>query len=342
MVKGIVLQPGNFQVNSDTFYYIESNSIMLCVEQFQEFLSRHLSKQNSSGSLSDHDFISTVLSLICSTLSIVSLAITFIIYSILPRLRLTIPGKNNMSLVFFMLLAQVLYLISGFGSLKTDSTECFVLGMALHFFWLISLFWMNICTFQAFRVFSDVKLLSHLSGNKRFVGYHIFALVISSVFVALNITLSTLLSGLSGYGGNNCYISSQEMINFTFVLPTGFVILTNFVMFLYVIITIKTTHSVKRHIQNERSDLNVFLKLSTITGVTWIFGLLYTFTNVRVFSYLFIVLNACQGVFIMFAFVTNSRVFNLMKTFSTSRNSTKSQNKTEKTEALRNVKNDTI
>jgi hypothetical protein len=72
-------------------------------------------------------------------------------------------------------------------------------------------------------------------------------------------------------------------------------------MFVYVIIKVKSIPPIPRHLQNERNDLNVVVKLSAITGVTWIFGLLYTWTNVIVFSYLFIILNACQGVFIMLA-----------------------------------------
>jgi hypothetical protein len=59
--------------------------------------------------------------------------------------------------------------------------------------------------------------------------------------------------------------------------------------------------------------LLIFAKLSTITGATWIFGLLYAWTNMVVFSYMFIVLNAGQGVFIMFAFIFNRRVFQMIK-----------------------------
>jgi hypothetical protein len=164
--------------------------------------------------------------------------------------------------------------------------------------------------------------MSNEAWLKIFVGYHCFAIiVISFVFVALNITLSLSLLGNSGYGGRNCYISSQKMINYSFVLPTCFVVLTNIIMFVYVIIKIKSISSIPRHLQNECNDLNIFVKLSIITGVTWIFGLLYTWTNVIVFSYLFIILNACQGVFIMLAFVTYDRVFKMVKTRSIKSNS---------------------
>jgi hypothetical protein len=233
-----------------------------------------------------------------------------------------------MSLVLFMLLAQGLYTISSFGNINTNSKLCFALGVALHFCWLLSIFWMNICTFHLFRVFSKIRVLSNEAWLKIFVGYHCFAIVLSFVFVTLNITLSLLLSGKSGYGGSNCYISSQKMINYTFVFPTCFVVLTNIIMFVYVIIKIKSISSIPRHLQNKRNDLNVFVKLSTITGVTWIFGIMYTWTNVIVFSYLFITLNASQGVFIMLAFVRNDRVFNFLKTRSLKSNSSSTRSST--------------
>ncbi|WAQ97230.1 hypothetical protein MAR_029920, partial [Mya arenaria] len=64
---------------------------------------------------------------------------------------------------------------------------------------------------------------------------------------------------------------------------------------------------VQKNVKKERNDLEIFVKLSTITGMTWIFGLINSVTQISFFSYLFIVLNACQGVFLFFAFICNRR-----------------------------------
>jgi hypothetical protein len=115
-------------------------------------------------------------------------------------------GKNIMFLVLFMLLAQALYT----GNINTNSKVCFALGVALHCCWLLSIFWMNICTFHLLRVFSMIWVMSNEAWLKIFVRYHCFDIVMSFVFFALNITLSLLSSGKSGYGGRNCNISSQK------------------------------------------------------------------------------------------------------------------------------------
>ena len=55
------------------------------------------------------------------------------------------------------------------------------------------------------------------------------------------------------------------------------------------------------------------MKMSTLTGVGWIFGFLGILTNVEVFEYLFIVANATQGLFLMVSFVCNRRVLMLFE-----------------------------
>ncbi|WAQ97231.1 hypothetical protein MAR_029921 [Mya arenaria] len=77
-------------------------------------------------------------------------------------------------------------------------------------------------------------------------------------------------------------------------------------------IRIKRSPSVQKNVKNERSDLEIFVKLSPITGMTWIFGLINSFTQISFFSYLFIVLNASQGVFLFFAFICNRRVYSML------------------------------
>jgi hypothetical protein len=207
-------------------------------------------------------------------------------------------------------------MVSGLNLLDKKSKMCLVLGMCVHFFWLMAMIWMNICTFHMFRVLTKTKVVSKDSGNKKVICYHIFAILISASCVSVNIAASFYRSGVLGYGGDSCYISTQSMINFTFVIPTAFVVFSNLVMFSIVIIKIKRASVAQKHVQNERRDLSVFAKLSTITGATWIFGLLYTWTNIDALSYIFIILNACQGVFILLAFVVNKRVLHLTKSLS--------------------------
>lgn len=78
----------------------------------------------------------------------------------------------------------------------------------------------------------------------------------------------------------------------------------------------------------DNSEVMLYVKMSSVMGFTWIFGLsssilssfvrpaTYTAcTTVHVLAILFIILNSSQGIFIFVAFVCNRRVFALYKDF---------------------------
>ncbi|KAH3735319.1 hypothetical protein DPMN_041784 [Dreissena polymorpha] len=59
------------------------------------------------------------------------------------QLRKGIPGMNAMLLMCSLLLAQTMYLISSVVNVRSQSASCVVLGIILHFSWLLVMFEMN-------------------------------------------------------------------------------------------------------------------------------------------------------------------------------------------------------
>ncbi|KAL5008158.1 hypothetical protein ScPMuIL_013739 [Solemya velum] len=114
-----------------------------------------------------------------------------------------------------------------------------------------------------------------------------------------------------GYGGVFCYISTETMVRFIFALPVGLVVIANIIMFLVVVYRIHSLPSVKKHSVQERNNFLIYVKLSTLTGVSWMFEFIYQWTGITVFQYLSIVTSCGQGVFIMLSFVCNARVKDL-------------------------------
>ncbi|XP_045197494.2 uncharacterized protein LOC123552138 [Mercenaria mercenaria] len=306
--KGITFPIGHYVLKSNEYYFIDEDHIMVCADTYKHYLTQ-IPQEESDTSLS----VESIISIACSTVSILALSFTFFVYCFFSKLRGTIPGKNNMSLVFTLLLAQTLYLTGSFSNFKRNSTECLLFGILIHWSWLVALLWMNICTFHMFRVLARTKVMSQSSGTRRLVIYQVYAQSMAAIFVSINIGVSYVMNGDFGYGTETCYISSQRMIIYTFGIPAACVVISNLSMFTFVIIKIKRTPSVQKNVQNERNDLIVFAKLSTITGATWVFGFLYMWTSSTALSYMFIVLNASQGLFIMFAFVINKRVYDLFR-----------------------------
>lgn len=54
--------------------------------------------------------------------------------------------------------------------------------------------------------------------------------------------------------------------------------------------------------------LIIYIKITCITGITWIFGFVYQWTLIDLLSYIFIFLNASQGLFIFLSFGCKSIV----------------------------------
>jgi len=288
------------------FYYTSAESIAVCKSSFDAYVkSIHSSPDRFSSE--------TIVSIVCIGCSLLCLVLSVITYTILPKLRQSLPGKNTFALICFLLLAQTLYLVGSLGGLTSNEFPCRFLGLITHFSWLCAMFWMNICTFHMFRVLTRTKVASALARWKRFLLYNVYSLTLSLVFVATNIGVSKTRNGSIGYGSLACYIDTQDMIIFTFALPVGLVVVMNLLFFVVVIVKISRSPSVQKSVKNERNDFEIFVKLSTITGITWVFGLIYMFTDVVAFSYLFIVVNASQGVFLFFAFVANRRVTAMLR-----------------------------
>ena len=65
--------------------------------------------------------------------------------------------------------------------------------------------------------------------------------------------------------------------------------------------------------KKSRKRLVLYTKLSTIVGLTWVSGFIATATKFEVLWYIFIVLNASQGIFIFVSFALSKKVLRLLK-----------------------------
>ncbi|KAL3864649.1 hypothetical protein ACJMK2_006313 [Sinanodonta woodiana] len=255
-----------------------------------------------------------ILSIICTAISILCLLLTLIVYLVFPKLQ-TVPGKNNMLLVINLLIAQAMYLVFVFTPNPTGSI-CKAIGVLLHFFWLCAVFWMNMCTFHMLKVFIRLKKPNlKSSSSMTVVIYTMIVIALSAIFVLTNIIKALVDSNMTemGYGPDICYISSGSMVGFTFALPVGFVVVTNLVMFTLVIFKFRSLPNVEMNVKHDRNYTVIIAKLSSLTGITWIFGFLYVWTEEIVLSYFFIILNASLGIFIMASFVVNKRVIEFLR-----------------------------
>lgn len=292
--------------------------IRICAEDFISMtkkLQQHKTKSRPTTSFEDGVTPQGILSVVCTCISLLCLLLTLATYSLFKELR-TQPGINNMALVICLIAAQALFQFGNNQAASVPERECQVIGVLVHFFWLMVMFWMNICSIHMCRVFASITTVSaSKSCFKQTMIYVIYTFVASTVFVLINIIVSLKSSDFKGmgYGGTLCYITDYRMVGYVFAVPVGCVILLNLATFILVVVKIIRMPTIKSDTKHTRNYFAIYAKLSTITGITWIFGFIYFFTESEAVEYIFIIFNATQGVFIFVSFICNKRVLDMYR-----------------------------
>ncbi|KAK3602166.1 hypothetical protein CHS0354_013233 [Potamilus streckersoni] len=281
----------------------ENETVAICIDSYlHDALKQTL--------LADDKQILTILTIfswICTMLSLLCLIITFTTYCIFEKLR-TLPGKNNMILVFVLFISQSLLF---FGLNQTENRiGCVAVGIAIHYFWIATFCSMNICSFHMFRVFSG--LFRTQTGPKDeqtllvyYVNY-IFGIPILVTGVTILIEMISTRGESLGYGPDACFLATPQSIGLYFVLPILILIVMNFVYFIIATLRIRWSPNVRS--SNDGRDFFIYLKLFSITGVTWILQIVDAQFQVIAVSFIATAINACQGIFIFLSFVCNRRV----------------------------------
>ena len=294
-------------------YEKQGGNIYLCLEDFKKLYQKMPKLVFNQHEATLNFFLpKNILSLVCVCASIVCLVVTITTYWRLSVLQ-SQPGINNLILAVFLLLAQSVYQF-GAGQNTVSTWACALIGAICHFLWLAVMFAMNVCCIQMFTSFRKRVMISKTYTMRQTVKNITYIVCVSILLVFVNLVVSLIQSGgqTSGYGGKLCYLSSPIMQLMTFVIPTAVVLLANFAIFLNVVFHIRSLVRSTSMINNEKHYLSVYVRLSALTGLTWIFGFLQILLNMEFMEYIFIIFNASQGVFIMLAFVFNERVLSLI------------------------------
>ncbi|XP_041376747.1 uncharacterized protein LOC121389210 [Gigantopelta aegis] len=254
-----------------------------------------------------------LLTLVCSVVSVFSLALMLIIYFALPELR-NIPGKIVMSVSVSLLTSQTLLLLS---NLPTG-LFCKLLGIVLHWTWLSTFIWMTMMATNLVKTFTAKSTALH--SHKSFLFYAAIAVSLPALIVGVCVAvdMAEIPNMAIGYGDNGvCWISNKKALLAVFGVPLAILILINVVCFVITICSIERSMDISKtatSTRNDRVKCIIYCKLLIITGLTWAFGFAAGFSNSDELWYVFIILNGSQGLYIFICFVFNRRVLRLLKT----------------------------
>ncbi|XP_061190238.1 probable G-protein coupled receptor Mth-like 4 [Saccostrea echinata] len=256
-------------------------------------------------------FLST-LTLICLCVSLVALLLTLITYCLFPSIR-TLPGINNMILVLFLFLAQICLIVRPL--FYTFGLE--IVSALSHFSWLLVFFWLQICSFHMFRVFTAKQRWDNcpISIRRTITKYFLYAFGSALIIVTSNIIISLIFSD----GKNTGYDKALTLMTYktafivTVLVPLIFVCLTNIFFYILTAHKICFTPDIESTTGN-KVQFSVYIKLFTLTGLSWMLQIIDSFIDVSIFSYFVAILNGLQGLLIFLSCVCNKRVWNLYKT----------------------------
>ena len=244
-----------------------------------------------------------ILTYIGCSLSIIGSCILFLTYSILKELR-NLPGKLVMNLGVAILLSDLVLMGLFTANVYFPSTNfCAINAVLLHYTFLARFVWMTIISIH---LASTLVKPFHFS-NKRhaewkiLVAFIIIGWCLPLLIVALCIVLNFSPNHLVGYGNDGrCWITDQRAFIGAFVAPVSVSIFINLLCFTAATIAICRA-KIRGNggiVRNYASNLRTFAALSSLMGVTWIFGFIALAAGSVVPWYFFIVLNSTQGLFV--------------------------------------------
>lgn len=244
------------------------------------------------------DSVEKYLSLACLSLSSCGAVLTILSF-VSKKSRITSSGTKIVILSVLMILANTVYTFSKY--FLWSKELCVTVGMLVHFLWLSVLFWMSLSTFQIFQTFTTLRV-ARFGKNARVLFLLLPNTFLSILPVGINVILSYSSSQGEnlGYSLSTCYIAESSMVLYTFALPVGIAVCLNMFMFLVTVSRIQEKDEVRK--STDRKNIGAFFRLSTLTGVSWLFGFLALLTDLHLFSVLHTLFTAGQGVFLYLAF----------------------------------------
>ena len=297
----------DIKLHFDEFQIMADGTASVCLDRVSSFFT-DVSKVPS------HVSTLAVLTTVCITISITCLILTLITYGLFRTLR-TLPGKNNICMIVSLLTAQITMLI--LPHVQRIAEVCILFGALSHFAWLSYFACLSVCSVHMFRVFTG-RLSSHsdsnTSANKTIARYCLFSIGVPAVVVLMVVIISLATSsGLeSGYSSYRCFISEKNVFIATLVTPLILMCVSNFFFFVFTAVKIKNTPKVQKN-KPDNLQVIVYCKLFVLTGLTWIIQVVDTFLLESFLSYLSVIFNCSQGIFIFLSYTCNKRVFMLYK-----------------------------
>ncbi|XP_064601428.1 uncharacterized protein LOC135467585 [Liolophura sinensis] len=257
----------------------------------------------------------TITSTVCVSVSLAALLFAFLLYCYLPELR-TAPGKNNMFVIFHLFFAQ-LFFLSGIGATENIGA-CKTIGILIHYFWTSSFFWLTVCIHH---VYADLrKILENKDDTTDLRSVMMRNVLISNglpvvtIILCIAYNLANSHGTVIGYGNAVCFLSKLGDIGLYFGGPLGVALACAVYFFIQTVgVLSQIPDAVQVSNKTKKALVMVYLKLAVLLSVAWLFGSFAAAFQSHVLWYIFVILNAAQGIFAFVSFCVNDQTWEMLK-----------------------------
>ncbi|XP_046839472.1 adhesion G-protein coupled receptor G2-like [Xenia sp. Carnegie-2017] len=254
-----------------------------------------------------------------------------------------------MNFAFTLLLFEIFWLPTNFTKVTDNENICKAFAIIEHYFLLASFFSMVVIAHHTRKVFGKNLPAPKMSpGHERklFYAYLCLVWIIPALFIAICVVLDSEEIINLGYGETDiCWLTGTNSYVYFVTIPVILMLMFNVVEF------VRTAIQLRKHAQNQAgltasgkrsSNLSIYIRLSTLMGFTWLFGLLgQVVTSTSVFYYLFVIFTSLEGFFVAWAFVLNAKTLNLYRHRFRNTETSSSSNITAKKSLPKSDHNDT-
>ncbi|XP_061172347.1 uncharacterized protein LOC133181772 [Saccostrea echinata] len=266
-----------------------------------------------------------IFTIVCTVPSLLCLILTFTHYCLFKKLR-TLPGIHVMSLTVSLFFSQFFFQFFLRKDFQGDA-GCQIVGMVIHYWWMVMFCCYGLNGYlmlMAFRGSFTFRSDDRRVNKKHFA----FSYGLPLAIVLLTIIINSAASGDTGYGLNSiCFLNNKVSLIVTFVLVIGIICLWNIVVFCVVVYKLRKYQLQQLELgidQAGKGMFSTFVKLFTISGISWIFFLVDAFIpEITIFSFIVTFVNCLQGVLLFCLEVCSKKSRDMYKNFRESRQRTR-------------------
>ncbi|XP_077861447.1 uncharacterized protein LOC100373893 [Saccoglossus kowalevskii] len=248
-----------------------------------------------------HDDVLEYLTYIGTSISVLCLVITLLIY-LLGKLLKSERIILHSNLAMALLMGQVLF-ISGVDA-TSNSSICTAIAVLLHYFFLAAFAWMLVEGIHLY-------MKSAMVFGRHIKTWIYLLLGWGLPLVIVGVTFAIRYDGYGAEGSGKCWLATEAGLSWAFIGPVLAIILINTVLLILVIRVFMTlkANADKSEVQRIRTGIRAILMLQPLLGISWLFGIFSVNEHTIMFQYLFVICNSLQGVFIFICHcLTNEEV----------------------------------